>query len=313
MSDDVRTVVMTGTTRGLGLDAAKLLLSRRPHDHYVVLARKDAEAFATSLTKASGANHVMGIDCDLNSLEDVRRAAAVIGDELDAGRLAPLGGLLGNAGVVLPTTDTATADGYETIFGVNVLAHYLLIRLLLPRFAAPAWIVLTTSDTHFGQFRYTLGATPKPHWEHPERLSAPRPGGFRDGARAYATSKLGTIYLVHALARRLPAGFSVLSYNPGLVVGTELFRGAPAFMRALLAAYYRSQLAVGRGTTAEKAGALLANTLLDESPAATGSYLDRGRATPSSRESYDPEREEELWKVAGRLVHFGIGWGKPPS
>ncbi|MEV8377243.1 SDR family NAD(P)-dependent oxidoreductase [Kribbella sp. NPDC056861] len=300
--DDTRTIVLTGVSRGIGLSAAELLVRRRPQDQYVVLARKGAAACAASLSKAVDGSRVVGVDCDLSSLQQVRDAAGWIGAELDAGRLAPLGGLLGNAGVVLPTTSTATVEGHETIFGVNVLAHYLLVRLLLHHFVAPAWIVLTTSDTHFGQFRYTLGAVPKPRWESPKSLATPRPGGFADGSRAYATSKLGTIYLVHALARRVPAGVVAFSYNPGLVGGTELFRGAPAFMKAVLRVYYSSQLAVGRGTSTQKAGERLATTLLADWSGDSGSYLDRGRETPSSPESYDLVREEELWTEAARLA-----------
>jgi NAD(P)-dependent dehydrogenase (short-subunit alcohol dehydrogenase family) len=91
-------------------------------------------------------------------------------------------------------------------FGVNVLAHYLLVRQLLHRFVAPAWIVLTTSDTHFGEFRYTLGVTPPPRWEASERLAAPRASGMQGGSRAYATSKLATIYLSSPYAGPPTAG-----------------------------------------------------------------------------------------------------------
>lgn len=39
-------------------------------------------------------------------------------------------------------------------------------------------------------------------------------------------------------------------------------------------------------------------TLLGTTKAPTGSYVDRGRAARSSEESYDPQRERELWDVA---------------
>jgi len=307
MSDEPRTVVLTGVSRGLGRDAAERLVHDRPRDHYVVLARGDAAALAEALSGSGRGTRVVGLSCDLTSLADVRRAAATIAEDLDTGRLAPLGGLLGNAGVVLPRTNTSTEDGFKTIFGVNVLAHYLLVWLLEPRFTTPAWIVLTTSDTHFGQFRYTLGATPKPRWTSPDQLATPRPGGATSGARAYATSKLGVIYLVHALARRLPTGVRVFSYNPGLVTGTALFRGAPRLLRVVLDAYYGFSLRIGRGTTTEKAGVQLAETLLAQIPGPSGAYLDRGRVVPSPRESYDAEREEQLWQDAGRLVALPDG------
>lgn len=297
-----RTVVLTGVSRGFGREAAELLIGRRPQDYYVLVARGDAESLAEAMADATGGTRIIGVACDLSSLADVRRAAGVIGDDLDAERLAPLGGYLGNAGLVMTTTNTRTADGYETTFGVNVLAHYLLVRLLLHRFVAPAWIVLTTSDTHFGEFRYSLGATPRPRWEASEDLATPRASDWRGGSRAYATSKLATIYLTHALARRLPAGVNAFSYNPALVAGTGLFREAPQPLRTVLNGFFRAQLTFGRGMTPRQAGARLAETLLAETPGPSGSYLDRGRPVPSSPESYDEGREEQLWREAAGLV-----------
>ncbi|WP_460429154.1 SDR family NAD(P)-dependent oxidoreductase [Amycolatopsis endophytica] len=293
--------MLTGVSRGLGHEAAKVLMARRPHDHYVVLARGDAARAAETLGQATGADRVVGVSCDLGSLADVNRAAGMVTAGVDAGRLPPLGGFLGNAGVVFLTTDTRTADGYEATFAINVLAHQLLIRLLMPRFVAPAWVVLTTSDSHFGQFRYTLGATPPPRWAAPAELATPRHGGPQAAGRAYATSKLGTIYLTHALARRLPPGVGAHSYNPALVAGTDFFRAAPQPLRAVMQGFFRLQLALGRGMTAERAGRRLAETILAGMPGPSGGYVDRGRAVPSSPESYDEGREEELWREGARL------------
>ena len=297
-----RTMVLTGVSRGFGLETARSVMKRHPQNHYVVLGRGDAARLAGELGQEAGAGNVSGIDCDLAFLGQVRHAATEIGDDVDHGRRPPLGGYLGNAGLVMSTADRQTSDGYEMTFGVNVLAHYFLLRLLLPHFAAPARIILTTSDTHFGQFRYTLGATPPPRWQSPDQLAAPRSEGLQGGSRAYATSKLATIYLTHALARRLPTGVDVYSYNPALVAGTDLFRDAPRPLRVLLNGFFRAQLAVGRGSTPQRAGAVLADAFAGPLPGPTGSYLDRGRATRSSRESYDVPREEELWRTCARLV-----------
>ncbi|MEU6241730.1 SDR family NAD(P)-dependent oxidoreductase [Streptomyces sp. NPDC047024] len=299
---DSRTVVLTGVTRGFGRETVELLIRERPQDHYVVLARRDGERLAAELVAATGASGVTGVDCDLASLAEIRRAATEILRELDTGQLPPLGGYLGNAGLTVTTTDLRTTDGYEMTFGVNVLSHYLLVRELLPRFTGPGWIVLTSSDCHFGQFRYTLGATPPPRWETPERLATPRPGGAREAGRAYATSKLGVIHLTHALARRLPDGVGVHSYNPALVAGTDFFRHAPGPVRGVLNGFFQLQRVLGRGMTPQQAGARLAETILAGPTAQTGSYLDRGRAVPSSPESYDEAREEELWREAALLV-----------
>jgi hypothetical protein len=42
-------------------------------------------------------------------------------------------------------------------------------------------------------------------------------------------------------------------------------------------------------------------------PAGSGAYLDRGRVVPSSAESYDEERDEELWRGAAELCGVPVG------
>jgi NAD-specific glutamate dehydrogenase len=63
---------------------------------------------------------------DLASLASVRSFAASVagGDPVDI--------LILNAGIQ-NVTDAVSADGFELSFAVNHLAHYLLVRLLLPR------------------------------------------------------------------------------------------------------------------------------------------------------------------------------------
>ncbi|WP_234441840.1 SDR family NAD(P)-dependent oxidoreductase, partial [Streptomyces sp. WM6386] len=46
----------------------------------------------------------------------------------------------------------------------------------------------------------------------------------------------------------------------------------------------------------------LADAALGETPASGGEYVDRGRVARSSPESYDPERERELWEAVERFT-----------
>ncbi len=214
------------------------------------------------------------------------------------GRIPPLQGFLGNAGVQLTRADTATADGFETTFAVNVLANYVLLTEL--EFAAPGRIAITGSDTHFGDLRHNLGLVPGPKWDRVDRLVTPGTQG--KGRRAYATSKLAVIYLVHALARRLPEGVDIYTHNPGLVPGTGLARGSNALGRFV----FRSVLPLLRvtpfATGPKTAGELLAATVAGRRPGGSGSYVDRGTVTSSSPESYDETRSEALFRELAELV-----------
>ncbi|GAB2620031.1 hypothetical protein GCM10027168_60120 [Streptomyces capparidis] len=169
------TVVMTGASRGIGRSAAEHILRASPDVHLLVVARGSSGArLAAEL--AAGGRAVSHVAADLGALESVRSAAAEIGDRLDSGDLPPLRGFAGNAGVQHTDALTGTPDGFEATFAVNVLANHLLVRRLQDRFAAPARIVITASDTHFGDLRHNLGMVPGPAWASPDVLA--RPGAF---------------------------------------------------------------------------------------------------------------------------------------
>ncbi|QFZ21643.1 SDR family NAD(P)-dependent oxidoreductase [Saccharothrix syringae] len=284
------TILMTGASRGLGRHAAEHLLRHHPDRHLLVLNR--APGLAAELAARTGNRNVSEITCDLASFADIRRAAA----EVDR----PLTGFVGNAGLQVQSTRARTADGVEMTFGVNVLAYHLLLNLLLPRFTAPARILVVGSDVHDPRTN-SLGLVPPPRWTDPRELARPREGTARDGRRAYATSKLGVLYLVHALARRLPAGVDAYTYNPGLVPGTSLARDAGPVGRAVFQAVGRVLSATPAATRPAEAGRLLAEAAAGPRPGDSGSYVSKGRVVPSSAESYDERREEELWAVADEL------------
>ena len=61
-----------------------------------------------------------------------------------------------------------------------------------------------------------------------------------------------------------------------------------------------------RVNTPERAGAQLATVAIGPRPAEPGAYIDRWDVTPSSPESYDERREEELWSEAERLTASAI-------
>ena len=302
-----RTIVMTGATRGLGHVAAIKLLADAPDVQLVVITRSDSAKTVAELREASSNPHVSGVKADLSSLDSIRAAATDIKSDLGRKVLPPLAGFIGNAGLQLLRATDASADGIEATFAVNVLANYMFVEELREHFTVPARIVLTTSDTHFGDFKHNMGMVPAPHWRDPIDLSAPgtaeKPNGAVAGRTAYSTSKLGLIYLTHALAKRLPAGVDAFSFNPGLVPGTGLVRDSGpisrfAFRRIMpvmtLTPYARSLTVSGADLAAAAIGPIAANS---------GSYINGANVEPSSPQSYDPIREDALWEELTRLAH----------
>lgn len=293
------TLVMTGASRGIGRVAAEQILRRSPDAHLLVVARDPSVARLTTH------RHTV-VPADLGSLRSVRAAATEIRARLDGGDLPPLRGFVGNAGVQYANALTEGPDGFEATFTVNVLANHLFVRLLQDRFAASARIVITVSDTHFGDLRHNLGMVPGPAWKSPDVLARPgafpRPETTAAGRTAYSTSKLAAIHLVHEYARRLPTGIDAVAYNPGFVPGTGLARNADPVSRFAMRHVLPATTLTPFATTRSAAGRYLADVVLGTTAAPTGSYVDRGQAARSSEESYDPRREAELWDAAERFT-----------
>ncbi|MFH8440593.1 SDR family NAD(P)-dependent oxidoreductase [Streptomyces sp. NPDC018026] len=298
------TVVMTGASRGIGRIAAQDILRRSPDTHLVVVARGGADALAAELGARGQA--VTPVEADLGSLDSVRSAAAGISGRLARGELPPLRGFVGNAGMQYTNALTEGPDGFEATFAINVLANHVLVRALEDSFVSPARIVITVSDTHFGDLRHNMGMVPGPVWTDPDRLARtgafPRPDTTTAGRTAYSTSKLAAIHLVHEYARRLPAGVDAVGYNPGFVPGTGLARNAGPVARFAMRRVMPALTLTPFATSRTAAGRHLADLVLGVTEAPSGSYVDRDRTAPSSAESYDRRREQELWETVERLT-----------
>ncbi|WP_227982060.1 SDR family NAD(P)-dependent oxidoreductase [Nocardia spumae] len=301
----MHTLVMTGATRGIGRVAARCIMRTAPEARLLVLAR--GSSGARMCAELAGAGYAASaVEADLSSLSSVRAAAGAIHDLLDRGEVPPLAGFVGNAGIQYTDDITETDDGLEATFTVNVLANHLLLRTLADRFIVGSRSVITVSDTHFGDLRHNLGMVPGPVWHSPDVLARPRafphPTSTSAGRIAYSTSKLAMIHLVHEYARRLPAGVDILSYNPGFVPGTDLARNAGPAARFAMRRIAPLLTVTPLATDAETAGRRLAAVVTGAVAAPTGSYIDRDRVADSSRDSYDPVRERDLWDYAEQLT-----------
>ena len=116
-------IAITGTSQGIGLDAAKRLIR---DGHTVYHANRNSARSAEAAQQAGGGIPMV---CDLASLASVRAFADELsGKELDV--------LCLNAGIAPSTkaeTAARTADGFEACVGTNHLGHFLLANLLAPK------------------------------------------------------------------------------------------------------------------------------------------------------------------------------------
>lgn len=126
-SMDGKTIVITGTTSGTGKIAAATVAELGAK---VLVLNRSSERSTASFAQLSMANPdatLHSIECDLQSFESVRAAAAQVKE------LCPEGVHVAcnNAGV-MALGDTATPDGFDVQMQTNHLSHFLLTSELMP-------------------------------------------------------------------------------------------------------------------------------------------------------------------------------------
>jgi NAD(P)-dependent dehydrogenase (short-subunit alcohol dehydrogenase family) len=291
-------MVVTGGTSGLGAVAVERL-ARSPTTAVLLGARRQ------------GPRHTRTFGLDLTRLDDVRAFAAMINAHVEG---TGIDGLVLNAGATFPHADRRTPDGFETAFAVNHLAHYLLLRLVLPRLNQGAVVVMTTSGTHDPAQRTVI---PPPRHADARLLAHPELDPGRDRAprvaagRAYSSAKLCVVLTARALASRAEArerGLTVVAYDPGPTPGTGLLREANLLVRGAWRGLALPMRWVLRGAnTPTTAGVTLASlALLETRPPAGRIYaaLRRGRLTwpdPSALARRD-DLAQALWIDSAALV-----------
>lgn len=294
--------VMTGGTRGLGRIAAEQLAADARHADarhrpVLIMGARDSGSAPAGWTAAP---------LDLASLDGVRAFAAALPD-------APVARLILNAGGQRPDIAARSKDGFEQTFATNHLAHFLLLRLLMPRFTAGARVVITSSGTH--DPREKTGVPPPRHakarWlAFPEQDPQIDLSPMVAGMRAYSASKLANLMTALHLAQSEPAradAWQVFAYDPGLTPGTGLARSQPWPIRALVWPLLPLMVPFAKGMNRlSDAGHGLYQLATTAQPAEGRAYaaLRRGVLTwpdPSSLAG-DEAVAAQLWKDSERLV-----------
>ncbi len=265
---DEKTVLITGSTDGIGLYTARELARQGMRVLLHGRDRERGEAVREQMRRETGNDRIDLFIADFAALRQVRDLAGAIRD-----RYARLDVLVNNAGVYLKER-RVTEDGFEATFQINQLAPFLLTQLLLDRLraSAPARIVVVSSTTHQGariDFDNLQG----------EKLY--------DGYNAYAASKFANIVYCYELASRLHGTHvTANALHPG-AVNTKLLRAG-----------------FGNYGVSPEQGAqtpiYLANS--PEVENITGRYFVNTRTVPSSPLTYDPTLQKEFWRISEELT-----------
>jgi len=272
-----KTILLTGATSGIGLEAAVALARRGAR---LVLVGRDperTEAAVADVKARGGAADVSHLLCDFSSQAEIRRLAAAVlahHDRLDV--------LVNNAGAVNKDR-RLTVDGIERTFAVNHLGYFLLTNLLLDllKKSAPSRIVNTASVGHRrGRIDF-------------DDLQMEKGYSVID---SYSRSKLANVYFTRELARRLEGtGVTANCIGPG-PIATRIWSKAPWFTRPF---FFAASVFM---TSAEEGGSLLVHLAAEIEADKTGGYYEHKKLTWPSRLAQDDAIAKRLWDESAKLT-----------
>jgi protochlorophyllide reductase len=314
--DQKPTVIITGTSSGVGLYAAKAMAKR---GWYVVMACRD-------LTKTEQAAQSVGIPkdsytilpVDLASLGSVRH---FVQSFRELGR--PLDAFLGNAAIYMPLLKEPlrSPEGYELSMATNHLGHFLMANLLLEDLKKSTYhdrrLVILGTVTHNPD---ELGGKipPRPDLGNLEGFAA----GFKDpvsmadgkkfeSVKAYKDSKVCNVLTMRELHRRYhdSTGITFSSLYPGCVADTPLFRNHyPLFQKIF--PWFQKNI-TGGYVSQELAGERVAAVVADPEYRQSGAYWSWGNRQKKNGKSFvqqvspqarDDEKAEQVWDLSAKLV-----------
>ena len=231
-------ILITGSTDGIGLATAEMLISQ---GHHVLLHGRNPaklEAAEMSLHAISADGKIESYVADLSHMDEVEALAKAVAERHDK-----LDVLINNAGI-FHTPDVTTRDGLDVRFAVNTLAPYLLTQRLMPMLGPTARVINLSSAAQSPVDPAALSGVIK----------------ISDDFTAYAQSKLAiTMWSRHLALSLNKEGPAIIAVNPGSMLGSKMVKEG---------------FGVDGGDIKIGADILTRAALSDEFASASGEYFD---------------------------------------
>ena len=309
------TVLITGTTSGVGLNATRALVQQ---GWTVITANRSPQRAAAAADAfdlpSERLKHVL---MDLGDLDSVRQAVDGLPGQIDA--------LVCNAAVYKPKLKQPerSPQGYEISMATNHFGHFLLVQLLMGRLR---------SSSHPSRRVVILGTVTANSKELGGKIPIPAPAdlgdlsGFEAGfkepvsmasgksfkpGKAYKDSKLCNMITTQELHRRFSSetGISFTSLYPGCVADTPLFRNTPRAFRKIFPWFQKN--ITGGYVSQRLAGERVAQVVSDPDFAESGVHWSWGNRQKKDGQQFSQELSDKVtdsqtanrvWELSMALV-----------
>jgi len=280
-----KTIMITGSNTGIGLEAARVLAGRKAH---IVMACRNETAADTAKQTIlkefpSAKIDIVKFDCGkLKSAEECANAYI--------SKNWPLDVLILNAGAFGPEP-RVTSDGFESSFQVNHLTQFYLTKLLMPKLvaSAPSRIVAVASVGS----QFTDLTPEKMSW----KTLSPGADNMTSVMTAYGTSKMCNILFASEVQRRFGSqGVTAYSLHPG-VISTNLAHNSWWFsLYYAISRPFQKSVEQGAATTVYCATA-------PEIKNEGGKYFDSCKvAEPKPQAMMTSEVTAKLWEISEEMI-----------
>ncbi|MHC4104309.1 MAG: SDR family NAD(P)-dependent oxidoreductase [Planctomycetota bacterium] len=263
-----KTILVTGSTDGIGLETARMLVSL---GHNVLLHGRNPEKLEEverTLSALPDGGRVESYVSDLSRMANVEELAKAVAE-----KHTKLDVLINNAGV-FKATNPITQDGLDVRFAVNTIAPYLLTQKLMPLLGASGRVINLSSAAQSPVDPEALAGRVK----------------LSDDFTAYAQSKLALTIWSRTMALSLKDdGPAIIAVNPRSMLGSKMVKEA---------------FGVAGGDLRIGAEILCRAALADEFAAASGQYFDNdsGHFASPHPDALDPKKSKEIVRVIEEVL-----------
>lgn len=254
-----KTILITGSTDGIGLETAKILAEGG--NHILLHGRNETklEKSREILSTIPNSGQIETYVADLSRIEDVEALARAVTENHKT-----LDVLINNAGVY-SVSDTKSGCGLDVRFVVNTISPYLLTTLLLPSLDETGRVINLSSAA-----------------QSSVDVNALKSGVFLPDGIAYSQSKLALTMWSRHMAEKLGTNNpAIIAVNPASMLASKMVKDAYGVAG--------NDLQIGADIISRAA-------VSDEFANASGKYFDNdvGKFTNPHNDALDPNKVNDV-------------------